>query len=109
MSYIEESAKRFEESMAPHFTCCDGEDACTTDRRNEIMGEFVEELTRQREELLKEYEDRDIVVTLETEQCLCVAQMVYEKYQDAMSPPVFAVYTFPHWLQRQIKAIKGEA
>ena len=51
---------------------------------------------------LKEFEDRDIDVELNTRQCLEVAQQVYDGYIKAMKPPIFAMYSFPDWLQRQL-------
>jgi hypothetical protein len=58
-----------------------------------------------REEALKEYEDRDIEVTLDTKQCLEVAQQVYQGYVEAMKPPVYAFYQFPDWLSRQLESL----
>ncbi len=44
----------------------------------------------------------NVAVDLNTQQCLEVAQLVYDGYIKAMKPPVFAIYSFPDWLTRQL-------
>ena len=37
---------------------------------------------------------------LNTEQCVKVAKYMYEQWQEAMKPPLFAYYDFPTWLSK---------
>lgn len=39
-------------------------------------------------------------VELNTEQCAKVALYMYEQWQEAMKPPLYAYYDFPTWLNR---------
>lgn len=65
--------------------------------------------TDHHKDLLAQAQQEAVEVELNTKQCLEVAKMVYEKYQEAMQPPVFAVYQFPDWLSRQLESLqKGE-
>ena len=39
-------------------------------------------------------------VELNTEQCAKVALYMYEQWQEAMKPPLYAYYDFPTWLNQ---------
>jgi hypothetical protein len=41
--------------------------------------------------------------TLDTKQCASIAMYMYEQWQEAMKPPLFAYYDFPTWLQSLTK------
>lgn len=42
---------------------------------------------------------------LDTQQCAEVAYYMYQKWQEAMKPPLFTYYDFPTWLDR-IRTLK---
>lgn len=45
-------------------------------------------------------EEKTTELTLDTEQLAEISLYMYEKWQEAMKPPLFAYYDFPTWLKR---------
>lgn len=39
--------------------------------------------------------------TLDSRQCIEVAQYMYERWQEAMKPPIIAYYDFSTWLAKE--------
>ena len=39
-------------------------------------------------------------VTIGTKQCVEVSLYMYEQWQEAMKPPLYAYYDFPTWLKK---------
>lgn len=35
---------------------------------------------------------------LDEQQCLEIAEFVYQKYEEAMKPPIYIFLTFPEWI-----------
>lgn len=99
---IEEAVGRLEEKLKPLYKSGSFD---VFNLKVAIEEELTTIASKSAEIAKKEFEDNDIEVTLDTKQCLEVAQMIYEKYQEAMKPPVFAVYQFPDWLSREIEAL----
>lgn len=48
-------------------------------------------------------EDESLEVELDSKQCAEVALYMYQQWQEAMKPPVYAVYDFPTWLNKCIE------
>ena len=56
-----------------------------------------------------EFKKEETTITLGTEECLKVAQIVYEQYREAMKPPIYIYSSFEDWLKKELKKItEGE-